>query len=280
MRRILWGLSACLPAFRGKQRLFQLLARPSRSSGIVVHRQGAAFRLHGHDLNEWYVATQRWHSSEVSECLDRLAGHAHSGVPAVLWDIGSNIGAVAIPFLRRHPSARAVCFEPSPEVAGRLIGNLNLNPSVRSRADVVIAPLCEFDGPVGFFASAEPLNSGMGGLGPSDGRTRAPIRSIGVRGDMAVSLWGLPYPTVVKIDVEGFELEVLRGMQGVLQERQPSVVFEHSLHRIGEREGHSVTTVCDFLRSLGYEIYSLRGGGPIAESDLGHDCDLLAVWPR
>jgi FkbM family methyltransferase len=64
----------------------------------------------------------------------------------------------------------------------------------------------------------------------------------------------LPPPTVVKIDVEGAEVEVLRGMQQALRRDRPVVVVE--IH--GDRE-QPVRTV---LNEAGYtSVVSLQDGG-------------------
>jgi FkbM family methyltransferase len=277
MRSILWRIARGLPLFRGKSRLFALLARPSQPLGVVIRRPDGAFRIHGHDLNEWYLATQESHSPEVAACLDRLTAASASISPPVLWDIGANIGAITIPFLCRNPSARAVCFEPSPEVTGRLIGNLALNPSATNRATVVTSPLASGDGVIKFYTSSETFNSGAGGLGSSHNRCVTPIFVHGVRGDTAIATWNLPIPTVIKIDVEGFELEVLQGMHHTLTTHRPAVIFEHSLYRLREHPGRAATAVSQFLHSLGYEICDLSGQRPISNEALNGDCDLLAV---
>lgn len=191
MRKLLWEIASRTPGFRGKFRLCAALARPKGPPGTVVTRNGVRYRLWGHDLNEWYIATQNVHSDRVTACLDRLS----SGVAApVLWDIGANIGGVTLPFLQRNPSARAVCFEPSPEVAGRLLANLALNPALAKRCDVVLLPLTDRHGPTAFFVSSETFNSGVGGLGVSHNRAGSPVRTFGLTADEMLETGGLPPP--------------------------------------------------------------------------------------
>jgi FkbM family methyltransferase len=274
MRKLLWEIASRTPGFKGKARLFAALSRPGGPAGVVVSRHGVRFRLWGHDLNEWYIATQRLHSEEVSTCIDRMASRR---TDPVLWDIGANIGAVTLPFLRRNPTARAVCFEASAEVAGRLLANISLNPQLAGRCDVVLLPLMERQAPTEFFVSSETFNSGVGGLGVSHNRSGSPVRTYGITGDAALSAWNLPTPHVIKLDVEGFELEVLKGLGGVLAKSKPSVVFEHSLYRFKERGITSTDVVVSYLRGCGYEIYHLDGARKLEPTDLTRDCDLLAV---
>jgi FkbM family methyltransferase len=269
-----WKVGTALPAFRGKSRLLSFLARPRRPAGIDVCRQGVRYRLWGHDLNEWYVASQPSHSTDVSDCLDRMATR---GSTCVLWDIGANIGGVALPFLRRNGDARVVCFEPSPEVGGRLMTNLGINPELASRCDVVTCPLTDRDVPTRFFASSETFNSGVGGLGESHNRRATPFRTMGVSGDSVVEVWDVRPPTIIKLDVEGFELEVLQGLTKTLKRHRPAIVFEHSLYRLRERGSACLDVVTGHLRRHGYEVYRLDGSGPIGLADLDRDCDLLAL---
>jgi FkbM family methyltransferase len=274
MRKLLWEIASRTPGFRGKFRLCAALARPKGPPGTVVTRNGVSYRLWGHDLNEWYIATQNVHSDQVTVCLDRLS----SGVAApVLWDIGANIGGVTLPFLQRNPSARAVCFEPSPEVAGRLLANLSVNPALAKRCDVVLLPLTDRHGPTAFFVSSETFNSGVGGLGVSHNRAGSPVRTFGLTGNEMLETGGLPPPTVIKLDVEGFELETLKGLAGTLTRMKPAVVFEHSLYRFKERGIGEVDVVVRHLESCGYSVFHLDGVQRVGSADLSGDCDLLAL---
>jgi FkbM family methyltransferase len=274
MRKLLWEIASRTPGFKGKAALFAALSRPGKPAGVVVSRQGVRFRLWGHDLNEWYIATQRLHSEDVSCCIDRvLSGRTEP----VLWDVGANIGAVTLPFLLRHPTARAVCFEASAEVAGRLLANIALNPQLARRCSVVLLPLMEREAPAEFFVSSETFNSGVGGLGVSRNRSGSPVRTYGITGDAALSAWNLPAPDLIKLDVEGFELEVLKGLSGVLARSKPSVIFEHSMYRFRERGIASNDVVVAHLRGCGYEICHLDATRKLEPADLTRDCDLLAL---
>jgi Methyltransferase FkbM domain len=73
-------------------------------------------------------------------------------------------------------------------------------------------------------------------------------------------------PSVIKIDVEGAELEVLEGGRAVLGDARPVLIFEH----VGEAAalyGAPPEGVWDLLSELGYRIFSVTGDGPFTRSD-------------
>jgi FkbM family methyltransferase len=75
----------------------------------------------------------------------------------------------------------------------------------------------------------------------------------------------------VKCDVEGHELEALRGGERMLRRDHPAVLLEAEQRH--QPEGRSVTEVLDHLRWLGYRGWCVRGDrvAPIAGFDVERD---------
>jgi FkbM family methyltransferase len=272
VKRWIWGVSSRTPPFRGKERLVALLSRPRRVSYSQITRQGVRWSLHGHDLNEFAIAVRPNHSPLLSASI---AAEIVRRDVKVLWDIGANVGAIALPLLREFAELRAVLFEPSAEVAGRLIRNLSNNPDLFQRATIVNVALSESEGICNFFVSNETFNSGVAGLGHSHNRFQFAVRVQAYPGDRLVDTGICPVPQLIKIDVEGFELEVFRGLRATLERHRPTIVFEHSLYRLRERNQDS-SSVTSFLESLGYAVYRLSDGLRVTPDDLGHDADFIA----
>lgn len=73
-------------------------------------------------------------------------------------------------------------------------------------------------------------------------------------------------PTLVKIDVEGAEYEVLSGAVATLSKHKPIVVFEHGLGA-ADHYGTTPTQVHDLLAiEVGLRIFDLDGNGPYSAS--------------
>lgn len=82
------------------------------------------------------------------------------------------------------------------------------------------------------------------------------------RVDDLVAEHALAAPFLVKVDVEGAELQVLRGAQQTLATHRPLLVFEHGLGS-ADHYGTRPEDVHDLLvAGHGYRIFDLQGQGP------------------
>ena len=69
-------------------------------------------------------------------------------------------------------------------------------------------------------------------------------------------LHGSPPPNVIKLDVEGLELAVLQGADGLLRDQGPVLLFELWLPGL-ERAGASGEALLGYLGQLGYRLWLL-----------------------
>lgn len=266
IRPLLATIAYKLPQFRGKHRVMRTLTHlAARNTTFTVERGGVRYELAGEDIVEYYVLSQEYASPEIVDWFAQAIGSKS----IVLWDIGANIGSVALPLLRLCPNLQVVMFEPSPLNCGRLLRNLSLNPDLAARSYVVPTALSNKSEWQQFYVSAQSSNSGDGGLATAEGREKfGPIVSI-CRGDSLTDI--VPPPNAIKLDVEGFEFEVLSGM-GDLLHRDLLIVFEHSLYRLKER-GLEIDQVPKMLRNLGYTLQSLSR----TSLDISMDDDIIAT---
>ncbi len=163
----------------------------------------------------------------------------------VLYDIGANIGLVALHAARR---CRTVAFEPDPSFLDRLKRNLQLNPSVS--VDVLPLAISDRDGVVTLFTD------GADGNSPSLVRQRGERESIDVPAqtlDTFVAGGTLPWPTVLKLDIEGAEILALRGAKDLLQSpTAPRALFVEVHDSFLPGFGSSAEEVLGIIRRAGY----------------------------
>lgn len=274
---LLW-LNHHTPQFRGKYRvtkkLHDLLLSPS---GLVRVESGdALFEVAGRDHIEFRLLYFKENSPEIIALLQQLAGEEVE----TFWDVGANIGTISLPMAARFPDLHVFAFEPSPPVLARLINNVSLNERLSERISVIGEALSDSTGLVSFFTSNEEFNSGVGGLGTSQNRNIAPVKLWSFTGDELIRDGHVPAPQLIKIDVEGFELEVLSGLRDTLTKCQRmAIVFEHEIYRLEER-GQPRDTVVGILRELGFEILVAEAGGrrrALEPADLDTPNDFVAL---
>ena len=69
----------------------------------------------------------------------------------------------------------------------------------------------------------------------------------------------------IKLDVDGFEVEVLRGGKKTLKTHNPSICMELSPYVLQER-GDSFAALFEILRERGYQFVDLKGQSSITDS--------------
>lgn len=176
-----------------------------------------------------------------------------------LLDIGSNIGTVGLPVARRRSDARVVCVEASPSVFAYLDRNIRVNglaERVSARHCVVSASDASH---VSFYSPEE--GYGRGSMSPVF--TQAAEQIANLRLDDLVR--SLPSePDLLKIDVEGFEKQVIEGGIGFLRGRSPKLVFEFC-DWAEQLAGNSPGDSQRLLMDLGYRLHRLVDGQPITQ---------------
>ena len=178
-----------------------------------------------------------------------------SDKPTVLWDVGANLGSVSFPLIHACPNLIIHGFEPSPPVFNRLQNNVKLNnyPHLQIH-QWAIGSEC---GSASFFVSSTSGNSGVGSLAITPNSSSIPVLVDCYTGDFIIENNLVPEPSFIKIDVEGFEYEVLYGLKSFLSSKKYlQIVFEHEPYRFKER-GINPSEIVNFLQSLGFEIYQI-----------------------
>ena len=168
----------------------------------------------------------------------------------VLIDIGANVGSVSLLVADRIDGA--ILFEPNPVAAARARENLainNLSFDVHELAVSDIQGTVEFEDAGG----ANPCNRTVIGF-ESKIRTRTVSR---VTLDEFLSRRAVTSAiSAVKIDVEGHENAVIRGMKQLLKHERPRLIMFEYLQRTNLSE-----TLADF-QAADYTTFELTADGP------------------
>jgi FkbM family methyltransferase len=148
---------------------------------------------------------------------------------AVFLDVGAHIGIFTLKASQEvGREGKAIAFEPNPETAMLLRDNVAANHMENVTVEEIACT--DKEQPLTLYA-APIVNTGASSLSPDNARYGAgpPPRPFQVRGrriDDVVRELNLNRVDAIKIDVEGAELEVLRGAVETLRHFHPKIVVE------------------------------------------------------
>ena len=167
-------------------------------------------------------------------------------------DIGANVGTIAATMVRVAPHGRHILVEPLPDLAARLAEQFE-------GCEVHAVACSDHEGHETFVRVVE--RSTRSGLEPGQLRPGMTTESITVPVTTLDGLLAGRPPRVVKIDVEGTELDVLRGATSTLENACPVVVFEHQPD--GESGRAESRDIYALLTNADYRVFDIDGNGPL-----------------
>jgi FkbM family methyltransferase len=190
----------------------------------------------------------------------------HLGEEEVLYDVGANVGFFALAGARLVGPAGAVyAFEPVPDNAAAVRAGAALN-ELRN-VEVIEKAAGRAAGRDRLLLVEDLSWSHLESRGAHPRATDSVDIEI-VAIDDLVAAGQIRPPHLVKIDVEGSEIDVLAGMRRTIEEHRPAIVCE--LH-------DTAAAFVEAMGELGYEISNLEGKQPVL--DAPPDVHVLAV-PR
>jgi FkbM family methyltransferase len=213
----------------------------------TVRREGVHFKLDISDVMQWQVF------ANVNPTL------CHSTYPylrnnCVIVDVGANCGEYCLKvaqhvYKKGFDKVRIYAFEPNPFILARLEDNLSLNAHLRPIINIVPMALSDTVGVADFTFS--PSHTGAGKLGFS--KLEECVKVDITRLDDFVESNFLQNITFIKIDVEGFEANVLSGARSTIEKNLPACYVEVTDKWL-KRNGFSKEFIYDYFQQLNFHI--------------------------
>jgi len=182
-------------------------------------------------------------------------------------DVGANLGIhslVLSTFV--GGGGKVFAFEPVPSIRAMMEENLRINHI--TNVEVNECALGNSTGEVSFEENAGDFNIGKGRVN-REGRLSVTINTI----DHAFRDIKLPV-SIIKIDTEGYELEVLQGAVGLLKNHRPAIVAEFNA------QSYTLSKLKQYIPK-GYSCFEFpkcsSRGFRLVQEDLPHSCELLIV---
>jgi len=229
-----------------KMRIWYGMRRLTGSPRLTIPYAGRGWiTVDERDMLQREILVNGAYEPEVWESLAELARGGE-----VVWDIGANIGSFAVRALNDPRVAEVHAFEPDPISAEVLETNLGLNRGRYVLHRVALSSTREtralHHGPT--------ANTGISGFANTNSSASFEVRCETL--DSLVFDHGLPAPTLVKIDVEGWEAEVLRGAARLLATRPPRGI---AVELECDAEGRITDRApLELLEGAGYEVRWVR----------------------
>lgn len=182
----------------------------------------------------------------------------------VLFDIGAHCGLISSLWCAAKTDNRVFSFEPSPALARRLAEIRDLN-QFGNRMTVNQIGIGQANGtttmlmdPVGGFVQSRHFNHTMWSAPQS---IEIAIESI----EAASARLGV-IPNFIKMDIEGYEYEAIKGSASFLSQHRPTLFLELHLNYLEERN-LSPKSVVELLEQCGYSFFTY-GGTKLSAADV------------
>ncbi len=199
------------------------------------------------------TALNRWHEPSLTWFLMLAGGR---GGKRGFVDAGSHLGYFSLVHAR-HAQNRAVAIEVNPTVFSEMSAMIAKSALPQDRISCLNVGLSSAEGVLSLprRRSHSPAFSIAGKSAPEASGVTVPLvtlDSIVDQQDISVDL--------LKIDVEGAEMELLRGAETVLRKFQPVIAIELHPDLISQISGQSAQSLVDMMQGLGYREFQFLSG--------------------
>lgn len=197
------------------------------------------------DIGLELLVTGRFEKDALAQCANFIRPDG------IVIDVGANIGVHTVHFAEFAPLGKVICFEPARATFAYLLRN------VKNLANVIPlnVALSDATGLQTLFVATDNAYSGL-----KDTKRKAILRQESIAcftGDeILLPLTQNQRIDLVKIDVEGLEMQVLRGMKQLIVTHRP-VIFCEIFG--GQQSNPDPQSTVQFCISLGYDAFVLSG---------------------
>jgi FkbM family methyltransferase len=260
---LLRGLVSGMPYGKGITRIVPNHYSYKKGSFRRILRNNLLWNLDISDMMEWFV-----YFGFAEPARDLLLDQVKPGMHVA--DVGANAGMVTLPVSKLVGQTGMVySFEPIPETFDKLKSNVSVN----SLANVELYPFALGErsclGEAGFEDTG---NSGTTAILPGKDGTGIRIEPL----DDLYLAGKIKRLDLIKIDVEGFEYNVLLGAAKVIEQFKPILFIEFNTALI-QRIGNDPACLVKMLYDWGYRLFDASSGETFDfREENNYHTDLLA----
>ena len=167
-----------------------------------------------------------------------------------VFDVGANVGFYSLLLAARvGPTGSVHSFEPTPRVAGALRTNVQLNDFAQVKVNqIAMSDSC---GTTAFYVHDDDVLSSFGGVS----QTAIDVATLTI--DAYLEQNGIRHVDLIKIDVEGAEVRVLRGASRLLSAPDAPIIMIEVSPQALARIGDTADLLINLLHAYGYHLTTL-----------------------
>lgn len=240
---------------------------------VNVTTEGMQFKLRGGEYN--YLTKELfWHGNTNWSRLETRFFRLASPHARVVLDIGANLGFFSLVAAKINPRCRVLAVEPYSANVNVINQNVKLNSLTNIEVEAIA--LGSADGEIDFFIPADGRVTDVSNAqetqwlenmyGLPAVKTKVPVKTL----SQLVKEKGLSSLDLIKIDVDGFELQVLFGNETLIDSFRPVFLFELLMHEVildsipraakSLRAEHQYELI-EWFKKRGYTFYTLSDWG-------------------
>jgi FkbM family methyltransferase len=201
--------------------------------------------------------------------LELLGALVEAKGPTSIIDVGANVGVHSLGLASLGSHVKVVAIEANPRTAGWLQKNADRNGS--AQVQVVQRAISDAPGSLSFCdnhefaAGSMPLEGAPAEfvefLNARSDATHEVIEVPAVRLDDLVTELGLEAVDILKVDVEGHDIRVVRGALDTIERFKPVVIMEFATLAISLHAGMLPSDVLREVRGIFQDVYVVQEGG-------------------
>lgn len=245
--------------FPGKERLMRLLV-PGKLIG-QAYFDGITF-MEDEDISiyastnsyvEWKLLSSGNYEKELGKVMSFCIKEGDT-----VMDVGANIGIQSLRMSKLvGQGGSVISCEPFTHIRERLQKNIALNRIENIR--VINKALSDTSQKLKVNIDPAMWNLGASTL-RSQSQNTGPTEIELIKGDELLTNLNIKRLDFIKIDVEGFEFKVLKGLEESIDRYKPRIVFEYDAHYQGD-VSHSFSDFYHFFHQKSYELYNVNAFG-------------------
>ncbi|MFZ0452107.1 MAG: FkbM family methyltransferase [Ignavibacteriaceae bacterium] len=229
------------------RKIYNSIGRYNKQTEILIDKNKIKFWTPTYYLDD-YVKNLAGEEQFLNEILLRLNEHN------VFWDVGANIGFYSIVAAKiKDTNGKIFAFEPEPKTFSLLRKNIELN-KMNNITSLSIA-LGDTDGDKLLYPSDTPNFGAHSFVQRTDYRVKKKGIKININtADKLIDEMKIDVPDIMKIDVEGAEILILRGMKRLLMNKKLKTIFCEIHVNLLPLFGSSEEEVLEIFRKENFHI--------------------------